>query len=56
MEPQWLKMVRWRRLGKGEKRKRNGRKESPLPQIALNKAEVVCVTVGDYIVISTRTE
>lgn len=26
---------------------------SELPQIALNKAEVVCVTTGDYIVIST---
>lgn len=35
-------------------RRRDGTEGSELPQIALNKAEVVCVTVGDYIVISTR--
>lgn len=40
------------RRGRG----RDVRKESPRPQIALNKAEVVCVTLEDYIVISTPTE
>lgn len=42
--------------GRARGRRREGTKGSELPQIALNKAKVVCVTVGDYIIISTRAE
>lgn len=42
--------------GRARGRRRDGTEGSELPQIALNKAKVVCVTVGDYIVISTRAE